>query len=135
MPEIKTAYKLCATRQTNLGNEDYAIKIFDNLPEAKKKFFEYVEDFVIGTMIAKNRKIKIEKGEPLIISSPKYGFEIEPGNGITLINMKTSEPKNYLYLDEDFELNADTEIEGWIQKLEEKYKNARYDEKHDKIIY
>lgn len=135
MAEIKNAYEVCATRQTNFGDEDYSVKVFDSLSEAKNKFFEYVEDFIIGAVASRNYELEVETGKAWFILSPKYGFEIETGNMIVLLDVRSKEPKAFVCVDDGFKLSSSTEIENKVSKIEEKYKNATYDAKKDKIIY
>ena len=135
MGEIKNAYELYATMQTNFGYKEYSIRLFDNLPEAKNNFFEYAEDFIIGAVAYRNRALKIKDGKPLFILSPKYRFEIETGNGVVLAKQGTKNPKYFVYIDDGFKLKSSIEILDKIEKIEEKYVNARYDGKLDKIIY
>ena len=113
-------FQVYAIRQTSDGEEKYAIKGYDNLKEAKEKFLDYVSDFVKGVVKARNRKVTFKVGSSFIISSPKYGFEIEPDNGIILEDVKNSSTKSYVYVNDDYTLETDKNIEGFVKDLESK---------------
>ena len=121
MVELKKVYAVYAIRQTNDGEEKYAVKEYDNLNEADEMFLDYVADFVKGVVKARNRKVSLKVGSSFIVSSPKYGFEIEPDNGIVLEDVKYNLVVAYVYVNDDYTLETNKGIERFVKDLESKF--------------